>query len=79
MRAGAGLCMACITDGDTPRFTRDTAAVEGAALRRLARARGRELRLVRRLAQAVLRQRSDIETFLVAALQQASCLEFSHT
>lgn len=53
--------------------------MEGAALRRLVRARGRELRMVRRLAQAVLRQRSDVETFLVAALQQASCLEFPHT
>ena len=48
----------------------DALSIEAAALRRLARARGRELRTVRRLAQAVLRQRSDVETFLVAALQQ---------
>ena len=50
---------------------RDAASVEATALRRLAHARGRELRTVCRLAQAVLRQRSDMETFLVAALQQA--------
>jgi hypothetical protein len=50
---------------------RDAASVEATALRRLAHARGRELRTVCRLAQAVLRQRSDVETFLVAALQQA--------
>ena len=52
------------------RAPRDALSIEAAALRRLARARGRELRTVRRLAQAVLRHRSDVETFLVAALQQ---------
>ena len=55
----------------SPACLRDAASVEATALRRLAHARGRELRTVCRLAQAVLRQRSDVETFLVAALQQA--------
>jgi hypothetical protein len=42
-----------------------------AALRQLARARGRELRRLQALLQDVARGRTDVETFLVTSLQLA--------
>ncbi|PSC76586.1 flagellar basal body [Micractinium conductrix] len=46
------------------------AAAEQHALRRLLQVRTKELRQVRRLAQEVLLQRSDVEAFLVSSIQQ---------
>lgn len=44
------------------------AAAETEALRRLVKLKTRELKNIRRLAQEVLLQRSDVETFLLSSL-----------
>ncbi len=44
------------------------AEAEAEALRRLVKLKTRELKNVRRLAQEVLLQRSDVETFLLSSL-----------
>lgn len=48
------------------------ARAEGESLRRLVKLKTRELKNVRRLAQEVLLQRSDVETFLLSSLHTVS-------
>ena len=47
----------------------EDAKTEAEGLRRLVKLKSREVRNIRRLAQEVLMQRSDVETFLLSSLQ----------
>jgi hypothetical protein len=74
---GRGASWACVngpTQRPPPRLRQPcqvaAAGAEVGAMRRLLRLKTRELRLLRRLGQEVLLQRSEVEIFLVASLQQ---------
>lgn len=61
--------MICIAQAAAHAADRKEAEGDIAALRRLAKARGRALHRVRAMAHDVLRQRSEVEAFLVSSIR----------